>query len=149
MRSHLEYSSSVWDPRYKQAIFGSRKTQRKGARFVTLNYSYQDSVASMLEYLRCSPLQQWRKQKTEKTEKTFNILQSKNDLLPIIMPEYVQLFFSPHKNTGPSLCTISNQLRAIQENVIYYTRPRACSICGRLHRSTAELHFLDSTANDV
>ena len=48
---HLEYTSTVWDPYHKQDIQALEKVQRKGARFVTGKYSYQDSVTSMLNDL--------------------------------------------------------------------------------------------------
>jgi hypothetical protein len=44
---HLEYTSAVWDPYHKQDIQALEKVQRKGARFVTETYSYQDSVTSL------------------------------------------------------------------------------------------------------
>ena len=58
---HLEYSSSVWDPYFKQDISAIEKVQRKGARFVTGNYSHRDSVSSMLDTLQWPPLQDRRK----------------------------------------------------------------------------------------
>ena len=58
---HLEYSSSVWDPNYKQDIQTLEKIQRKGARFVTGDYSYQHSVTAMLEDLSWPSLEQrWK-----------------------------------------------------------------------------------------
>ena len=50
--SHLEYSSSVWDPYFKQDVPTIEIVQRKGVRFVTDNYSYEDSVISMLDTLQ-------------------------------------------------------------------------------------------------
>ena len=47
VRPHLEYSSTVWDPYFKQDKQSFEKIQRKGARFVTGNYSYQQSVTSV------------------------------------------------------------------------------------------------------
>ena len=40
----LDYPSSVWDPHFKQNILAVEKIQRKGARFATGNYAYQESV---------------------------------------------------------------------------------------------------------
>ena len=39
VRPHLEYSSSVWDPYFKQDISTLEKVQRRGARFVTGKFS--------------------------------------------------------------------------------------------------------------
>jgi hypothetical protein len=60
---HLEYTSTLWDPYHKQDIQALEKVQRKGARFVTGTYSYQDSVTSMLNNLNWQPLQIRRKNK--------------------------------------------------------------------------------------
>jgi hypothetical protein len=51
------------DPYHKQDIQALEKVQRKGARFVTGKYSYQDSVTSMLNDLNWQPLQIRRKNK--------------------------------------------------------------------------------------
>jgi hypothetical protein len=61
--SHLEYTSTVWDPYHKQNIQALEKVQRKGARFAMGKYSYQDSVTSMLNDLNWQPLQIRRKNK--------------------------------------------------------------------------------------
>ena len=61
VRPHLEYSSSVWDSYFKQDISAIEKVQRKGACFVTGNYSHRDSVTSMLDTLQWPPLQDRRK----------------------------------------------------------------------------------------
>ena len=44
---HHEYSTSVWDPYFKQDILAIEKVLRKGVHSITNNYSYRDSVASM------------------------------------------------------------------------------------------------------
>ena len=44
VRLHLEYSSSVWDPYFKQDISAIEKVQRKGARFITGNYILTEIV---------------------------------------------------------------------------------------------------------
>ena len=60
-RPHLEYSSSVWDPYLKKDISTIEKVQCKGARFVTGNYSYRDSVTSMLNDRQWPPMQDRRR----------------------------------------------------------------------------------------
>lgn len=84
VRPHLEYSSSVWDPYFKQDIQALEKVQRKGARFVTGVYSYRESVTSMLDQLQWPPLQQRR---TNKRLVTF--YKATNNLSPVTIPEYV------------------------------------------------------------
>ena len=61
VRPHLEYSSSVWDPYFKQDISAIEKVQRKDARFVTGNDSHRASVTSMLDTLQWPPLEDRRK----------------------------------------------------------------------------------------
>ena len=41
MRPILEYSSSVWDPHYEGLIDDLEKVQKRAARFVTRNYTYE------------------------------------------------------------------------------------------------------------
>ena len=53
-----------WDPYFKQDIQSLEQIQRKGARFVTVNYSYQHSVTSMVDDLNWSPLEHRRKNKS-------------------------------------------------------------------------------------
>ncbi|MEW8547660.1 MAG: reverse transcriptase family protein [Candidatus Thiodiazotropha sp.] len=84
VRPHLEYSSSVWDPYYKQDIFALEKVQRKGARFVTGNYSYLESVTSMLQTLDWPPLQQRRQ-----ARRLTHFYKAANNLSPVRIPEYV------------------------------------------------------------
>lgn len=81
---HLEYSSSVWDPYFKQDILALEKVQRKGARFVTGIYSYKESVTSMLDDLHWPPLQDRRKVK-----RLVTFYKAANNLSPVIIPEYV------------------------------------------------------------
>ena len=70
VRLHLEYSSTVWDPYFKQDKQSLEKIQHKGVRFVTGNYSYQLSVTSMLDDLNWPPLEKRRKK-----QKIDNLLQ--------------------------------------------------------------------------
>ena len=85
VRPHVEYSSSVWDPHYKQDILAVEKNQRKGARFVTGIYSYNESVTSMLDDLQWPPLQQRRQQKRLTT-----LYKAVNNVSPVSVPEYVK-----------------------------------------------------------
>ena len=84
VRPHLEYSSSVWDPYFKQDISAIEKVQRKGARFVTGNYSHRDSVTSMLDTLHWPPLQDRRK-----VRRLTHLYKAVNNLSPVEIPDYV------------------------------------------------------------
>lgn len=81
---HLEYTSTVWDPYHKQDIQALEKVQRKGARFVTGKYSYQDSVTSMLNDLNWQPLQIRRKNK-----RLIVFHKAVNQNSPVEIPDYV------------------------------------------------------------
>ena len=84
VRPHLEYSSSVWDPYFKQDISAIEKVQRKGARFITGNYSHRDSVTSMLDTLHWPPLQDRRK-----VRRLTHLYKAVNNLSPVEIPDYV------------------------------------------------------------
>ena len=84
VRPHLEYSSSVWDPHYQQDINSLEKIQRRGARFVTGQYSYKKSVTEMLNKINWQPLQQRRK-----TKRLTHFFKAANNLSPVEIPEYV------------------------------------------------------------
>ena len=84
VRPHLEYSSSVWDPHFKQDITNLEKVQRRGARFVTGNHSYRDSVTSMLDHLDWPPLQNRRRNRRLTT-----FYKAVNDMSPVTIPDYV------------------------------------------------------------
>ena len=81
---HLEYSSSVWDPYFKQDISAIEKVQRKGPRFFTGNYSHRDSVISMLDTLQWPPLQDRRK-----VRRLTHLYKAVNNLSPVEIPDYV------------------------------------------------------------
>lgn len=84
VRPHLEYSSAVWDPYFNQDIQTLEKIQRKGARFVTGNYSSYDSVTSMLNQLDWQPLHSRRK-----TRRLIHFHKAVNNLSPLKLPDYV------------------------------------------------------------
>ncbi len=48
IRSKLEYSSSVWDPHLRKDIHQLEMVQRRAARFIKHDYSYDSSVSQML-----------------------------------------------------------------------------------------------------
>ena len=79
----LEYSSSVWDPHFKQDILAVEKIQLKGAWFATGNYLYQESVTSMLDDPHINY--------GENKKKLLTFYKATNKLSPIIIPEYVKL----------------------------------------------------------
>ncbi|MCG7875845.1 MAG: reverse transcriptase family protein, partial [Candidatus Thiodiazotropha endolucinida] len=84
VQPHLEYSSSVWDPYFKQDILALEKVRRKGARFVTGIYSYRERVTPMLDDLDWPPLQHRRKIK-----RLTAFYKATNNLSPVIIPDYV------------------------------------------------------------
>ena len=45
IRSKLEYSSSVWDPHLRKDIHQLEMVQRRAARFIKHDYSYDSSVS--------------------------------------------------------------------------------------------------------
>ena len=50
VRPILEYGSSVWDPHYEGLIDDLEKVQKRAARFVTRNYTYENG--SMTDILK-------------------------------------------------------------------------------------------------
>ena len=44
VRPILEYGSSVWDPHYEGLIDDLDKVQKRAARFVTRNYTYENDI---------------------------------------------------------------------------------------------------------
>ena len=62
LRPVLEYSSSVWDP-YCNGLNGELENiQKRAARFVTRNYSYETgNMTGILEELKWETLQKQRK----------------------------------------------------------------------------------------
>ena len=81
---HLEYSSLVWDPYFKQDILAVENVQRKGARFVTSNYSYRESVTSMLDSFQLFPLQE-----TRRARRLTHFYKATNNLSPVKKPNFV------------------------------------------------------------
>ena len=62
VRPILEYCSSVWDPHYEGLIDDLEKVQKRAARFVTRNYTYEKgSMTGILKKLKWESLQKRRK----------------------------------------------------------------------------------------
>ena len=62
MRPILEYGSSVWDPHYEGLIDDLEKVQKRAARFVTRNYTYEKgSMTDIMKKLKWESLQKRRK----------------------------------------------------------------------------------------
>ena len=56
VRPILEYGSSVWDPHYEGLIDDLEKVQKRAARFVTRNYTYEKgSMTDILKKLKWNP----------------------------------------------------------------------------------------------
>ncbi|MEW8548207.1 MAG: reverse transcriptase family protein, partial [Candidatus Thiodiazotropha sp.] len=116
VRPHLEYSSTVWDPYFKQDIQTLEKIQRKGARFVTGDYSYQHSVTAMLDTLQWPPLEQRRK------NKRLNIFYKiSSNSSPVTLPEYVRP--STSCTRSHDRCYIQIQTNYEQHNNSLLPRP--------------------------
>jgi hypothetical protein len=62
VRSITEYSCTVWDPHLKGDIATLEAVQRRAARFVMHNYSWESSVTEMMETLGWKPLEQRRRE---------------------------------------------------------------------------------------
>ena len=62
VRPILEYGSTVWDPHYNGLNDELENVQKRAARFVTRNYSYETgSITGILEELKWETLQKRRK----------------------------------------------------------------------------------------
>ena len=61
VRSVLEYSSTVWDPHYKDDIKQIEMVQRRAARFVKNDYGSRSSVTQMMSDLNWKSLQDRRR----------------------------------------------------------------------------------------
>ena len=58
VRPILEYGSSVWDPHYEGLIDDLEKVQKRAARFVTRNYTYEKgSMTDILKKIKWESLQ--------------------------------------------------------------------------------------------
>ena len=58
VRPILEYGSSVWDPHYEGLKDDLEKVQKRAARFVTRNYTYEKgSMTDILKELKWESLQ--------------------------------------------------------------------------------------------
>ena len=77
------------------------KIQRKGARFVAVNYSYQHSVTSMLDDLNWPPLEKRRKIKGLTT--SYKIC---NNSSSVTLPDYVKPSISRIRSHGRSYIQI-------------------------------------------
>ena len=60
VRPVLKYSSTVWSPHAKSGIDKLERVQRRAARWVSNDYSYQSSVTTMLNNLKWRSLQHRR-----------------------------------------------------------------------------------------
>ena len=89
----------------KQDISTIKKVQRKGGRFVTGNYSYRDSVTSMLNDLQWPPMQD-----RQRSRRLTHLYKAVNNLSPVKIPEYVTL---------SSSCTRTHDLAYIQLRTNY------------------------------
>ena len=86
VRSTLEYCATAWDPHLDDHVNNLEKVQRKGARYVTNRYRWNDSPTDMLNTLKWESLQDRRTK--SKMCMTYKIL---NDEVDIPQSKY----FSP------------------------------------------------------
>ena len=92
------------------------KVQRKGARFVTRNYSYRDSVTSMLKDLQWPPMQDGRR-----SRRLTHLYKAVNNLSPVKIPEYV----TPSSGRTRTHDLAYIQLRTNYEQYKYSFLPRS------------------------
>ena len=57
----MEYAAPIWDPYLQKDIASLEKVQRKAARWVKSDYSFKNSVSTMLKDLKWDPLADRRK----------------------------------------------------------------------------------------
>ena len=57
----LEYATQVWDPHQQNLIYKLEMVQRRAARWVQSDYSFQSSVTTMLDNLNWTTLEQRHK----------------------------------------------------------------------------------------
>lgn len=60
IRPKVEYGAAIWDPFTNENIDKLERVQRRAARYVCNNYSYEASVTAMMNQLNWIPLQQRR-----------------------------------------------------------------------------------------
>jgi hypothetical protein len=63
VRTHLEYSSSVWDTYTNELTTQIEVVQRRGARFIFNDYAYTSSPSAMITSLKLDPLTLRRKER--------------------------------------------------------------------------------------
>ena len=84
VRPHLEYAYSVWDPHTQKNIQSIEKVQRRAARFIKKCYQRTPgTIASLLEELKWSSLEQRRKQ-----TRWTNLYKILNGTLAVVIPNY-------------------------------------------------------------
>ena len=85
VRPVLEYSSTVWSPPTQSNIDKLEMTQRRAARWVCNNYSYQASVTDMLQTLK------WRSLEDRRSDARLCLLfKIIYGLVAINMPAYIR-----------------------------------------------------------
>ena len=85
IRSKLEYASSVWDPHLRKDIHHLEMVQRRAARYIKRDYSYESSVTQMLKDLDLSSLENRRK-----INKLTVLYKIRNDLVCIKETGYLE-----------------------------------------------------------
>jgi hypothetical protein len=61
VRPHLDYASAAWDPHTQKNINSLERVQKRAARFITNNYSWDSSIILIMQELGWVPLQTRRK----------------------------------------------------------------------------------------
>ena len=97
IRSKLEYSSSVWDPHLRKDIHHLEMVQRRAARFIKRDYSYESSVTQMLKDLDLSSLENRRKM-----NKLTVLYKIRNNLLCIKENGYLERADSRTRDVTPA-----------------------------------------------
>ena len=85
VRPHLEYCATVWDPYRENQIKQLEAVQRRAARFVTSNYTYEEgTVTKLLQELNWQTLKERREQ-----ARLTMLYKIHNNLIAIPVPKYV------------------------------------------------------------
>ena len=148
VRPHLECSSTVWDPYYKQDIQTVEKIQCKDARFLTGNYSYQHSATSMLDDLNWPPLEQRRKNKRLTT-----FFKISNNRSPVTLPDYVKASTSRARSHDLSYIQIQTNYEQYKNSFLSRTIREwnalppdlVHAVYRRFQLPSTDIHSLDSS----
>ena len=137
VRPHLEYCAIVWDPYRENQIKQLEAVQRRAARFVTSNYTYEEgTVTKLLQDLN------WQTLKGRREQARLTMLHKiHNNLIAIPVPKYVT------SNTRQTRYGHSHQYRQLPVNNDIYKYsflPRTVCTWNQLPVNVVESQTLES-----